>query len=111
MDLNSLGGDGKEKAEVKKLISLLTHDLKSPIYNVVGFASLLEEILAKETNPDIKFYIDIIRNEAESALKLINNFSDCCSEIQPEFSLDEKAKFNEILSNTKLERQNSIVDA
>jgi len=110
MDLNLMVGEMKEKAEVKKLLSLLAHDLKSPIHNVIGFSSLLKELLANEPNPDVKFYIDIISREAESTLKLINKFSECCNEMHSEFSPDEKEKLTEILVNSKREQQKSVFD-
>jgi signal transduction histidine kinase len=108
MDLNSLAGE-KDRTELKRLISLLAHDLKSPIHNVIGFSSLLEQLLPNDTSEEIKYYIDIIRQEAETSLYLINSFSDCCQQIHPDFSDTENNILREILLNSKKERKESTI--
>jgi signal transduction histidine kinase len=110
MDFESFAEREKDNVEVKRLISLLAHDLRSPIFNVMGFANLLEQLWQNETNPDIKFYIHLIRKEAENSLQLINSFADRCSEIQSDFNRDEKILFEDILNQSKRERQKSLVE-
>jgi len=110
MDSFPVEGENKDRAEIKKLLNLLAHDLKSPIQNVIGFAGLLDELLKDETNRDIRFYINIIMQEAENTLNLIETFKDSCNQLNPEFNHEELGKIRTILENSIQERQKSIIN-
>jgi signal transduction histidine kinase len=110
MNFESIEDVKKNRTEAKRLISMLAHDLRSPIFNVIGFADLLEQLWQNETNPHIKLYIDLIRKEAENSLQLIDSFANKCNELQVEIGQAEKNILEDILSKSKRARQESLVN-
>lgn len=57
----------------EEYISILTHDLKSPLASIMGFAELLEEKDQGEISDNKLHYVQIIMNSGKSMLKLIND--------------------------------------
>jgi signal transduction histidine kinase len=62
----------------KSSLTKITHDLKTPVNNIIGFANLLETLIADYNNPALTRYLEIIQKEAEQANMLINSLSGFC---------------------------------
>lgn len=60
----------KEK-EIKEMIASISHDLRTPLTSIKGYADILSEKLDGEKEIE---YIDIIRSRSKSLEELINSF-------------------------------------
>ena len=111
MDPKLLTKDSEKSGQAKYLLSMLVHDLKSPVHNIVGFSNLLEGLMVDDKNSDFKTYIRIINQEAELLLRLVSLFSDLCK--QADFTIDEKEKsvLKEMLDFSQTERDKMPVGA
>ncbi|NTW24055.1 MAG: PAS domain S-box protein [Lentimicrobium sp.] len=56
-----------------KFFSIIAHDLKSPLNNIVGFSSLLVEQVKDKGYSDILEYTDILKNASQHAMDLLVN--------------------------------------
>jgi len=93
----------EKAAEPKRFISVLTHDLKTPINNIIGFSNLIEEIAQNYQDETLLRYISIIRKEAELANNYIESFAHWCKSSQEELLCNEQIEIISILENTKKE--------
>lgn len=57
-------------------VSMVSHDLRTPLTAIKGFLSLLLGGAAGELSPQQKEYIEIVRNNSERLLSLINDLLD-----------------------------------
>jgi two-component system, sensor histidine kinase and response regulator len=89
------------KKGAKNVLSILAHDLKNPLNNIIGFAELVELQTDDIENPDIKRYLDIIKFEASQALNLINTVSAYLHELEPEINLKEEKKIEQVLTQIR----------
>ncbi len=89
------------KKESRQFITLLSHDLKNPLNNIIGFVNLVEALSVDPMNPDMIKYLGIIRQEAEHALNIVNALSAYCQDSTFEVSADVKRSVQEILENVK----------
>lgn len=64
---------GEKNAELERFTYTVSHDLKSPLFTVVGFLSLLEEDLVATTNEQVKNDIDSIRRAVDKMRGLLND--------------------------------------
>lgn len=90
-----------QKECTRQLASILSHDLKNPLNNIIGFVNLVEALSTEPCNPEIHQYLEIIRQEAEHALNMINSLSAWCQDHQFDVSPDIKLSLKNILENTK----------
>jgi signal transduction histidine kinase len=105
-----LGKDDIECPEdAQQFITKLTHDLRTPVNNIIGFANLLEIILAKDQNSTALNYLKIILQEAEHTVNLINTLSFHFKEMNIDIEIDKKNLLEDLLENTKKEHEKTVV--
>jgi signal transduction histidine kinase len=97
------------KKDNQKFITKLTHDLKSPLHNIIGFANLLEIKYKKDQNPKALDYLNIITQEAEHTVKLINTLSLYLKEIDIDIEIDKKNLLENLFENSKKEHEKTVV--
>jgi signal transduction histidine kinase len=70
--ISSLAMDSlKEVSELKSdILSIAAHDLKNPLFAIIGYSKILEESIENE-DPEIKDMIQHIKTSSEHMLKLI----------------------------------------
>jgi two-component system sensor histidine kinase KdpD len=66
--------------EITSLIGLLTHDLRSPLANIIGFARLVVQRLPTLSLEDIGDFADRIKTNAERLDRLITDLANLRSE-------------------------------
>jgi len=65
----------KEADQIKtELVSMVAHELKSPLTSIYGFSELLMD--EKFKNPETKKYVHVILNESNRLTELVNKFLD-----------------------------------
>jgi len=65
----------KEADQIKtELVSMVAHELKSPLTSIYGFSELLLD--AKFEDPETKKYVRVILNESNRLTELVNKFLD-----------------------------------
>src|ERR1700686_1231520 len=67
-----------EKADRTKdmFLASMSHELRSPLHTIIGFADLLEEELKGPLNQDQKRFIRHILGDSQHLLALINDILD-----------------------------------
>ena len=98
----------KKTNELKSALKSLTHDLKTPLNNIIGFSDLLKDLLIDCENEDTANFIKIIKLEAEHASKMINKLSDYNKNTETNFADIDAKKIKEILEISRKEH-NSVV--
>jgi signal transduction histidine kinase len=93
----------------QKFITKLTHDLKSPLHNIIGFANLLEIKYKKDQNPKALNYLNIITQEAEHSLKLINTLSLYLKELSGDMEMEKKSLLENLLEDSKKEHEKTVI--
>ncbi len=63
----------KRKAD---FVSLLTHDLKSPLTSIIGYSDLLLQSAFERSNDDEKNYIDSIKTNGAKLLEMVEQYLD-----------------------------------
>ena len=72
-DLDRAPDDATEGAN-QTLLETLSHDLRTPLNTIIGFADMMEqEILGPITNPHYREYVEVISTEGQRMLDLIND--------------------------------------
>lgn len=93
----------EKSAEMEEFTYTVSHDLKSPLISISGFAGLLEKDLAKGNQERVNQDIAHIRNAVEKMQKQLNELLDL-SRIGRVFNLPEQVDLNqmvrEIMKNT-----------
>jgi len=69
-----LADHGKTEASMKKMLSNISHDLKTPLTVIMGYLETIQ--LEASLSDEIKREIHKVHAKAEELLKLINNFFD-----------------------------------
>lgn len=65
----------KEADQIKtELVSMVAHELKSPLTSIYGFSELLMDV--KFNDPETKKYVRVILNESNRLTELVNKFLD-----------------------------------
>jgi len=64
----------KLEEQKKRFFQMLTHDLKSPLSAIIGFADLLLMEADFRSAEDIKLDVNVIKNNAESMKSIITDF-------------------------------------
>ena len=73
--LNHMADRLKDQEKIRtRLISNISHDLRSPLTSISGFLTALRDKIVKEEKRD--YYIDIIYSETMRLRKLVNNVLD-----------------------------------
>ncbi len=61
----------------EEFVAIVSHDLRNPIGAILSFSEiLLEDPSMRETNSEVKQYIEIIKRSAEASLRLISDILD-----------------------------------
>lgn len=60
----------------EQLFSIIFHDLRSPMADLVGFSSLLQEAIDKGENEDIKTYSDIIFKSSQKTMEITDELME-----------------------------------
>lgn len=60
-------------ASKDKFLSILGHDLKSPLATINGFSSLLQDQIAENNQKGTEFYADIIHEASQKAIDLVDD--------------------------------------
>lgn len=72
-----LMNDLRESNSVKtKLLSLIAHDLKSPIASIASIAELMESDIENLNKAELQMELDLLLNTTEKASTLLNNLLD-----------------------------------
>jgi light-regulated signal transduction histidine kinase (bacteriophytochrome) len=89
--------------ELTNFAQIASHDLKSPMRNIHGFAQLIKKRQGPTADENTLEYLDFIINSADRATKLINSL---LSYSQAEKDLGEQKQFN--LSRSILQAQHLL---
>ncbi len=88
-------------AQQKKFVSLISHEIRTPINGIIGMVHLLKEV---QEIQDIHNSIDILQESSYSLLSLVDNVLDFAKCIRSELSLEKKpVYFPNILREITLE--------
>lgn len=70
----------RQDAQIKKLIadkntffSIIAHDLRVPIGNIISFSDIIKNKITNTNSDDAQKSVEVVRNLAESSLNLLNN--------------------------------------
>ncbi|MGA1868703.1 MAG: ATP-binding protein [bacterium] len=66
----------KNNAELENILSIVSHDLKTPLYILQDFASILVEDYQKSFGEEVRYYLERIKVNAEYMEKLIIDLLD-----------------------------------
>jgi PAS domain S-box-containing protein len=91
-DLTNLNKD------LKQLSYTATHDLKSPVNNLISLFSLIENTEVK--NEDNLLYMDLLKQSAESLRDILNNYVDTIKEKDNSLIKREKLNLSDVLEST-----------
>ncbi|MDT0687406.1 sensor histidine kinase [Autumnicola psychrophila] len=84
--------------ELTKLSYTTTHDLKSPVNNLISLFSLLDTTEIK--NEDNLLYMDLLKESAESLKDILNNYIDTIKETGKSLVKTEKLDINKVFQDT-----------
>ena len=99
-----------EKANMlKSALKTLTHDLKTPINNIIGFSGLLKDLSENCESQEIANFIKIIKIEAEHASKMIDKLSSYNQKTETSFIDIDAKSIKEILENLKKEHRAVVI--
>jgi PAS domain S-box-containing protein len=84
--------------ELKQLSYTATHDLKSPVNNLISLFSLMGS--ADVTTEDNLLYMDLLKQSAESLRDILNNYVDTIQEKDKSLIKREKLNLGEVLKST-----------
>ena len=108
MENQSITQEKETSQQNNSILSILSHDLRSPINAIIGFSNLAERLPENSENEALIKYISIICKEAEYANALINSLSKWGKNLQKDFSPKEETEIMQILETAKKERVNSL---
>ncbi len=103
--------DEKLTDPTRQMLSMLAHDLRNPINNIIGFSNLVEELTDECQNPALAQYINIIRQEAEHANRLINSITEWGRNHQINVTIQEQIEFSRIIDSAKKDHEAYCVGA
>lgn len=90
-----------QNATKDKFFSIMSHDLKNPLANVIGFSELIQEDYDELNSENIKTFVGYIKESAVFALEILQNLLDwsriqggSLKSIKTEFNLSELLKNN-----------------
>lgn len=93
--------------EKQKMLADISHDLKTPITVIQGFAKAISDDKVKEE--ELKDYLDTIYIKANSLAELINSFSEFSKIERPDFSLvPKKIDICELSRNYFIDKYNEL---
>jgi len=95
--------------KLKNTLKSLTHDLKTPINNIIGFSDLLKDLLSDCENEDTANFIKIIKIEAEHANKMIDRLSSYNQKTETNFTDIDAIKIKEILEISRKEHSAVVI--
>jgi PAS domain S-box-containing protein len=84
--------------ELKQLSYTATHDLKSPVNNLISLFSLMEN--TGVDNEEHLLYMDLLKQSAESLRDILNNYVDTIKEKDKSLIKREKLNLGKVLENT-----------
>ncbi len=78
---------------IGRLVSGVAHELNNPLVGIVGYAQLLSRA---ELDPSTSRMVDVLRNQAERAGRIVQNFLNLATKTQPE---KKSFELNRIVEN------------
>ena len=102
----------KAQSELKtQFIYNISHDLKTPLTNIKGFAKLLLENEFGEVNKEQREYITIITSEADRLLQLIQQMLDVAKLSSDKIRLDrQQVNLRELANNPSLNALKEVAE-
>ena len=94
-----------EKNNTGTLFSILAHDLKTPVNNIICFANLLNAMLEDSHDEDFAKFINVIEREAEHVNNLITFLWEWGKNTEINISDHDKIKLQNILENFKTQHE------
>lgn len=61
-----------QQESLQNFSKILSHDLKSPIQNIIGFGDMVKETIQKYQNPELNQMLDFVTSSAKRMSKLID---------------------------------------
>lgn len=100
----------KEKSDKQRIIADISHDLKTPLTTILGYASAINQGLINLDKRD--YYTKSILEKAQKANELLNTLIDYSKINHPQYilNLDKKSNFNEFIREFIISNYQRIED-
>lgn len=99
-----------EKKDKQRIIADISHDLKTPLTTILGYATALEQNIVSDQKKE--YYIKSIINKANKANELLNTLIDYSKINHPQYilNLESKINFNEFIREYIISNYDRIQD-
>lgn len=97
----------KEKEEQNRIISSISHDIKTPLTSIMGYTELLKK---KKLTKEEKEYLDKIYTKAVNIKDIVNDFDDYLLSNKTRTYSFKEIVLKDLLNNLKFEYEKDLKD-